>query len=162
MTAAPLSVELITAGHLMLCRWQKSCPGAADKRHGVPARVRPWQRTLVVLDRDGVDDLCTKRDLTDIEYHRQSWGHDNLMKWYTLSGKISWKYLLYFQWFFYTCEFTLYRVYGIVIHILCLWYTVSACLSCWIIPSLKVVHTAVVDPEILNKWGHIAHLSHIG
>lgn len=40
-----------------LCLWQKSRPGAADSRHGVPVRVKPWQRTLVVLDLEGVDDL---------------------------------------------------------------------------------------------------------
>lgn len=40
-----------------LCLWQKSRPGAADSRHGVPVLVNPWQRTLAVLERDGVDDL---------------------------------------------------------------------------------------------------------
>lgn len=40
-----------------LCLWQKSRPGAADNRHGVPVRVKPLQRMLVVLDLEGVDDL---------------------------------------------------------------------------------------------------------
>lgn len=46
-----------------LCLWQKSRPGAADSRHGVPVRVKPWQRTLVVLDLEGVDDLLMVKSL---------------------------------------------------------------------------------------------------